>query len=64
MSTAPLPVDSDAESIADEIPHTAPESKEEPTDTKMNDGDDEEEDEEEEDGETSASNLIEYRSPY
>jgi len=51
---APLPVESDVESVADEIPHSGAEpvkAKDEPTDTKMKEGDDEEGDEEE-DGET------------
>ena len=51
---APLPLESDVESIAEDIPSTAPEpsiAKEEPIDTKMKEEEDEEE-VDEEDGET------------
>lgn len=47
---APLPVESDAESVAEEIPHKAEPAKAESADTKMKD-EEEEEEEEEEDGE-------------
>lgn len=47
---APLPVESDVESVADEIPHTTAEpakGKDEQKDTDMKDEEDEEEDEDE-----------------
>lgn len=63
--TAPLPTESDAESVAEEIPHTkAEEAKAESTDAKMKDEADDEEDEEgEEDEEVSvplAGSIKEY----
>lgn len=59
--TAPLPAESDAESVAEEIPHTKAEAaKDEPTDTKMKDEEEDEEDEEEdEDAEVSVSTVKE-----
>ena len=53
--TAPLPTESDAESVAEEIPHTKAErAKTDSADTKMQDEVDDEEDEEgEEDEEVS-----------
>ncbi len=48
---APLPIESDAESIAEEIPHTKAElAKAESADTKMKDQAEDEEEEEEEEG--------------
>lgn len=58
---APLPVESDTESVADEIPHTKAEpakAEEESADTKMkDDAEDEDEDEDEEDAQTSVTAL-------
>jgi len=53
--TAPLPTESDTESLAEEIPHSKAEpAKAESTDTKMKDEEDDEKDEEgEEDEEVS-----------
>lgn len=48
---APLPIESDAESVAEEIPHKAEPTKAESADTKMKDEEEEEEEEEEEDEE-------------
>lgn len=49
--TAPLPTESDAESVAEEIPHTKAEPvKAESTDAKMKADEDDEEDEEGEEG--------------
>ena len=47
ICSAPLPVDneSDADSVADEIPHTKPKS-DEVTDTKMKDDEEDEDDDE------------------
>lgn len=49
LCSAPLPTESDAESVAEEIPHKAEPAKAESADTKMKD--EEEEEEDEEDGE-------------
>ena len=53
--SAPLPVESDVESVVDEIPHTKDEpakTEDVPADSTMKDEEDDEEEGEEEDGET------------
>ncbi|KAL6714475.1 hypothetical protein ACLMJK_007899 [Lecanora helva] len=57
----PLSLESDAESVADEIPHKA---KEEPTDTKMKEEENEEEDDDEEEDEYIVEAIKDHNSNF